>query len=530
MIRVTPILSMQGEIGQHPTRGPRPPRAAVPKAARRGYSPRMIRFVSPFRRPGLGSVTARRCGRAGAVLLLAAAAGGQTTLAPPDVPDGLEPEPVHVEPLGLTIHAPAGAVARAHRVDDRTSLTIVEGSTDPTWSLTVRPLVPSETSPQAATPKRFVDDIIGTFRAGEAPFTVLESRATAFAGLPGQLCYIRHAPTQGRAIVSGWLFLDRGEGEFLVLASQVLPDAFPRVRPLLEACYATIRVDRLTDVALSRKARLAAGQDMLAAFTPDRIRGVVGPERWYRYYRPGVGGAATELGYYSVAAREGPLGAIDPTRDPSRYNVSEKVLGLLVVVQGHYLEGTAGTTYDTQACYWMAWDQSEEAWSIRGTRRYRGRERSEAETGIRTPRSPGDPTGTVTVIASAADGATRDQQSWRTPEVYLSQALRWKLGELLPRELRLARTMSSYAFDSTAPRITISLRTDRWEPRTDGADGWVLTTRTRTDAPETVSFFDADGELVERRHPDGARTRRITLEELHRLWKSKGLPTGGSAR
>lgn len=461
-------------------------------------------------------------------LLLAGVAGGQIRPAPPDIPAGLEPEPVRVESMGLTIHPPSGSVAHVRRIDGRTSLSILDGAAGPAWSVAVQPLLPTDGPAGGTTPRAYVADILSTFRRGDAAFRVLDDRPATLGGKPGHLCYVAHEAAPDREIVSGWLILDRGESELLVFASQILPEAFDRIRPLLDSCYETIRLDPLADVALSRKARLEAGRDLIASITPDRLRGLAGPLRWYRYYRPAAvtGGADAELGYYSVECREGPKGGIDPSRSPSRYDRAEEMPGLLVIVRGHYLEHAAGSTYDTLAGYWVAWDQSEEAWSIRGTRRFRGREQSEAETGIRTPQSPGDPSGTVTVIASGKDGATRDEQSWRTPDVYLSQALRWNLGAALPRDLLVSRTMSTYAFDSTAPRMTIALRTDRWEPRTDGSGGWMLTSRTRTDAAETVTLYDRDGTLVRRRHADGAETEAIALEDLHRLWKSKGLPTG----
>ena len=297
---------------------------------------------------------------------------------------------------------------------------------------------------------------------------------------------------------------------------------------MFAASLDTVRLDDPAVVVSARRARLDAGRAFLDSLSPDRLRLLVGRRQWYRHYLPPrvTGrGADTELGYYVVEFAEGPLGAIDPNRDPARYDPSERVAGLLVSVRGHYLEGTAGLTYDSEALYWVAWDRSEEAWSIRGTRRAGRATQSEAQTGIRTRRSTSDPAGTITVIASRLDGTTRDQQSWRVPDVYLSQATRWALGALLPRDVGPSNephTFGMYCFDATSTELAVSLRTDTWEPLDASRSRWRLTSQARGDAPKVVSIHDAAGRLRRRTWPNGAVAEATELEALQRRWRPLG--------
>ncbi|MHC5114769.1 MAG: hypothetical protein ACYTGP_10110 [Planctomycetota bacterium] len=462
-------------------------------------------------------------------VLLAAAAPPATAQTPSKPADfarmGLEVQPLQVESLGLTFHPPASSTFHMQRLEGRATINLVDGSEVPTWSIRVQPIVSALARPS---PAAQVEQMLENWKRAGKPADVISNEVVTLGSATGQLCYVRQLSTTGEAVISGWLMLPLDERELLVFAIQTLPDDFGRTRALLDASFQTIQLTPLSDVALSRKLRLEAGAEFLAAATEERLRSLIGRKRWYRYFRPAaVTGASTdaELGYYLVEFSEDKLGAIDPGRPESNYDPTEQTLGLLVHVHGHYLEAQTESTYDSQAYYWMAWDQSQEAWSVRGTRRHRGREVSEAMTGIRTPKRAGDPYGTLTIINTGVS-SNREQKSWRVPDVYMSQPIRWALGTLMPRARGSMLHMNTYSFDNSAGRMSLSLRSDEWTPSTSGAGRWRLVTKASNDAPEIETIFDDTGSLIRRTWAQGPVTELIELRDLHRLWQRKGLATG----
>jgi hypothetical protein len=220
---------------------------------------------------------------------------------------------------------------------------------------------------------------------------------------------------------------------------------------------------------------------------------------------------------------EAKRGAINPQRGEEMYDPEDHQLGLMARVRGQIIDAESNTTIDSRAFYWLAWDLSEERWSIQVTTRAGSRSTAEAQTGVRMPRSAGNPAGRIIVIDSSSGGATRDQKNWAAPEVYLSQALRWGLGHLLPREGTEPLLLSYYFYDGTESSIT--LRLDRWEPAGDGEGNWILTSRSKSDAPAIISIYNRAGDLVRRTLPDGSVSEPIELDDLNRLWRSKGITT-----
>ena len=300
----------------------------------------------------------------------------------------------------------------------------------------IQPLIPgSDADPRALDPTYQLDRLLADWQTSGRAFRVLARGPAMVDGRAGQRCEIAIESPGAPAIVNGWTVVPYGARSLLVFATQALAADVPRLRPMFGAVLASVRFKAPESIAATRGTHLDTGRAFLAAVTPEDLRAIAGREAWFRHYRPGTGSQGpVELGYYTVRFEEGPLGAIDPRRDPARYDPDEQTPGLVVTVRGHYFDGSTSGTYDSEAVYWLAWDRTEEAWSIRGTRRWGPKKLSEAQTGIRTPRSAGDPGGTITVIDSRNDGATRDQQSWRVPDVYLSQATRWALPFLLARQ------------------------------------------------------------------------------------------------
>ena len=435
---------------------------------------------------------------------------------------GLEPQPLTVESLGLTMHPPAGSRIQVQKVGQSVTVTLVDGAEIPAWSMRIQ--VMASTLPDPS-PAGQVEQLQQAWQAVGREYAVISNTPVSIAGRDGQLCYLRHSLDDGQAVVVGWQVLPFAEGSFLVFGMQILPDDFPRARAALESSFSTIQLRPVSEIAGQRKTRLDAGQAVLAALTTDRLRTLLGPGQWLRYYMPArIMGADSdrELGCMYVEFIEAKRGAISPTRPEENYDPADHRLGLMARVRGHIIDKPANATIDSQAFYWMAWDQSEERWSVQVTTRKGEKSSTDAQTGVRTPSSPSDPHGTITVIDSTA-ARTRDESAWHTPEVYLSQPLRWALGRLLPRHDPAERVFSYYCFDGATS--TLSLRIDRWGPADDASDHRVLKSQPKSDTPAIVTIYDRDGCLLHRTWADGSVSEPITLEALHRLWKSKALST-----
>jgi len=480
-------------------------------------------------RPSTPAPGPRVAGRAAAALLLGLLAflaptaagqdGRQTTFDPHAM--GLEARPLIVESLGLEMYYPLGATFQIQRTGRQAVVTLLDGAQIPAWSMRIQPMISTLDEPTATAQ---VDQLLSTWRAAGREYSIISNEPAVYAGRAGRLCYLRQTTGSGEAVVIGWLILPIGEREFLVCSLQTLPKEFPRVRPIIEASLATLRLRDVTEIVDERKARLDAGKAFLDGLTAERLRSLIGPGQWYRYYLPAAAaesGQDVELGCMYVEYIEAKRGAINPDRSEDRYDADDHELGLLARVRGHIIDSETDTTIDSRAFYWLAWDHSQERWSIQVTTRRGSRESSEAQTGVRMA-STGDPRGRIVVIDSSASGATRDEKNWETPGVYLSQALRWGLGRLLPRGDE-GRVLSYYFYDGTS--ASIALRIDRWQPVADASGNWILTSQPKSDAAKIISVYNRAGELIRRNLPDASVSEPITLEALNRLWRSKGLKT-----
>lgn len=439
---------------------------------------------------------------------------------------GLNPEPFTAESIGLKINLPLGVhVTPGEKVDGKLTLMVSDRPEAPTWSMRIQEM---GTGDENSTAAGEVEELLEQYRANLQAHKVIANQAVTYAGRDGHLCYVERSSEQGQAYITGWLVLRTGPDVFMVFAMQTLPDHLPRLRQALEASFATIELRDLEEIASERVSRLEAGSAFIESLTPQRLRELVGQSQWHRIYRPAgagaaAGGAEQEIGYSLVEVLEAKRGAINEGRAEANYSASEQQTGLMVRVRARIVvDAQRKDFYDSFASYWMAWDQSEEAWSVNGTRRQGDAEKSESESGIREPRATGSPRPRLTVI-KRTDNTDPVPYEWEVPEHYLSQALGWVAGRLMPREADQSRTYAYYAFASSNLAPKLYQRLDEWGRAPDGSDRWILTTRFTADSPPFTSIYDSSGKLVQRTHADGSVTEPITLEALTKLWTAKGL-------
>lgn len=438
----------------------------------------------------------------------------------------LDPNPFVAESIGLKVHFPAGAAVVAEKVSAQLAISVSDAAEIPAWSMRIQPVSATRAQATAAT---LVDDLLQDLKARRVDFTPISNAAVVIGGTMGQLAYIRQSGPDGQRIVSGWLVLPSGPQSFLVFAIQCLEGAFDTAKPIFDASFASIEIQSVEEIASQRLTRLEAGRAMLEGVTKEKLKSLVGARQWLRIYKTKPDGKTSEVGCSMMEVLEGKRRDVNEQR--SARGKGNDAEGLLVRIQGRIvIDAARREYYDSMALYWMAWDQSEEEWSVVGTHRQGEAAQSEAESGVRERREALTPRPRLIVIKSDRATNARTPSEWHVPEVYLSQPLGWVLARLMPAGISDRREFAFYAynFSSTEPQLT--QRLDVWEPAGDGTGNYRMTTRLSSDTAPIVSIYKPDGSLVRRTHPDGAVTEPISIEELHRLWKSKGLQVSSSGR
>ena len=445
-------------------------------------------------------------------LTLALAAAG-----PPPALSGLNPNPLVAEPIGLRMHLPAGAAVLPQVADGAVSYAVTGGENSP-WSIRIAPINPAvpEPSPEALLAERI--DAVKT--TGRPHRVIANGPFTTSGGVRGRLLYLEQTLDDQQRLVNGWLILPTSPRTFLVFAFLTTAEHFPRIRAVLEASFSTIELRSQAELLDERHAQLERGRAIVGTFTPQRLRQALG-ERQYRLYRPAPPGqpaGIAEVGFMNLRCVEAPRGQLTPERSPQSYSALETKRGLMVLLEARVIINADENHYlDLDGRYWMNWDRSTEAWSIRQTRRQGQASKTTAETGVRDLAN-------LEVIHSQKEQFTRDPTRWSVPDTaFLAQPEVLLLGSLLPRDGSVSGGVVFYYYDTRRQQLT--QRLDRWAPAQDGTGHWLLTSQPMLDVASITQRFDTSGTRVERIDADGTVTRRIDPADLRRLWQSKGLLT-----
>ena len=429
-------------------------------------------------------------------------------------PRGLDPDPLVAEAVGLRMYLPAGTVVSTQTVGQ----TISYLASDPgaTWSLRIASLTPAVAQPTA---RALAEQHLQAIQATGRRFKVLANEPRKVGEFLGHLLYIQQVLDDDKHLVNGWLILPNSPRTFVVLTILTTADQFSRLRPVLDASFDTIEIRTIDDRLTQRQARLLHGRALIGTLTPRKLRSVLSGRQWYRIYRPGGSDRVaddTEVGFLSIEATEAMRGHLTPERQPRSFSGMETELGLMVLIEARAILDSERSHYlDVDGRYWMAWDRSTEAWSIRQTQRMGEATQTSAETGIRDRM-------TLEIIHSSKEKFTREPSRYTIPDLaYLSQAEVFLLGGLLPRDGSISGEMLFYAYDTKSRRL--GDRIDSWQRLRDGSGHWVLRTLPVLETKPITQYFDAHGRRIRRIDGDGTVTQRIDPDELKAIWRSKGL-------
>lgn len=424
-----------------------------------------------------------------------------------------------LESLGVRLQPPKGAVLTKPVTGAMPIYTIDDSLSTPRYHMQVQTLVSSLADP---TPQAQVSDYLDSMHKKGQKFAVLVNQPWIHPQVPGHLLFTSTDLGEGVVAIQGWLVLQTGPFEFVVLSVLAAGADFPTIRPVLEASFATIQLDDLAQTAAERFARLRRGYELIQTITQEKLKGLCGSEpRLYRVWQADDKGREQEIGYYRVAVH---AGTMSDASSETALKTSDHPTGILVIVQGRtIIDAAAGRFADTEARFWSSWDRASEAWTSRVTERGgKLAERSIAQTGLRSPRGLGNPRQNLVVINANAQSRTRDEKQWTVPTgIYLSQAETLVLGEFLPHEGATSIEFAYYAFDQRS--MQMPQRVETWGPASDGQ--WRLITQPGIDEPADITLHDAQGRKVRRTEPDGVITELCLPRQLQQIWAEKRLPT-----
>jgi hypothetical protein len=458
---------------------------------------------------------------------------GQDRLQPGELTDqhraalGGQPVPLVLESMGIAMYRPRDTEVSVFRADGQTGVTIEDGSESPQWSMTIQHLHSTLEQPTA---QGQIETHLTALREAGHEFRELRNEPYAMSGTTGHLAMIEQKTGHGEMFVQGWLIVPAGARVFLVFSVLTLPESVTQVQRVLDACWSTCRFRSAAEISLRRRSRIETGREVIENITPEQLQALDGKQVWLRIYRaadPVAGTDDVEIGYSLIEVARGLKGELHPERRPEQYLEADRAEGLIVRVHGRMVADRERDVYfDSQAIYWMAWDQSEEAWSVRGVQRQRRASRGETETGLRLPQSVSNPRPRLQVIRSGVGDFSREPHEWLVPDVYLSQPIAPLLGYLLPMDGDEPLEFASYYYNYSQSIPQLTQRIDTWE-REGGGRNWQLTTRLTSDAPPTISVYSPDRRLIRRTRADGTLIEPSTPEQIHRIWQRRGLDTGG---
>ncbi|MDG2055312.1 MAG: hypothetical protein P8J86_11470 [Phycisphaerales bacterium] len=442
----------------------------------------------------------------------------------------LESVPIDIPLLGFSIQLPKGTqVERQQSPAGLTYQFLASSIPAPTsqnpnasmrpWSLRAQVV---QSSNIETTGPQLISEIIAAHRQAGANLTNLATIPfTVDRGERATLDYFEQQLPEGPRVIWGYTAIPIHENHFLLLTLLLSPETYQPYRSLLESSLNTITRTSKAASSLGLRACITRGDAFLASLTPERLKKLAGLRQWVRIYRPATtsNGADQEIGYALLKIE---IGSKESVQTGDKHNNQEE--GLLVTVQARVIVDADRDIYrDSIGLYWMAWNQSEEIWSVRGTQRQGAAELSEAESGLRLPPTAGKPRPELIVIRQGRESNTRTPSQWTVPDVYLSQPLGWLLGRLLPTTAEAEGEYCFYFYDYTSTTPTLSRRIDHWAPSNNRSGQWILTTRLNPTATPNTARYSDQGILIEQRTADGVVTVPVTSAELDRIWNDKKL-------
>lgn len=436
--------------------------------------------------------------------------------------------PFRVPSLGLTMWLPAGSrIDTTNLLGGESSFQIV--APDNSWLLRGFTTSSRDTT---LTPAGAAESlIVGLLQPGDVKEALKDwnvniagakgelldrTERLELSGLPASRFYVRLERPDSSEVVSGYTVISLGPGRFLLFELTCPAVGFDRVRNAYESIVGAVEIRDPGEAAQERAAGVIAADMLLESLNREDFASMLDDEpRYFRLYRPAATGAdadAEEVAYQRVLLTEGQRGELDPNKPRSRWTAADRQHGYIVRIDGRFLD--QDRIVDSRSIYFLSLDREEEAWTLRmRIRDDKRREQNWTETGVRL----GDD---IKVTVDQAGQPPTLAQWKRPPEGYASQVESYLLPRIYVR-FGAPSVFNVYRYHSATSELT--MRTDELAPL-EGGEGWSLTTRMHADAPIETTVLDEQGHIIRRVLPTGIVMEPSSLDQLKRLWSSKGLP------
>ena len=231
---------------------------------------------------------------------------------------------------------------------------------------------------------------------------------------------------------------------------------------------------------------------------------------------PGPNGTdadAKEIAYRRIRLLTGPRSMIESNPNAAQRG-GAKSDGFIYQMDARVL-GEGKTVIDSRGVYFLSTDREEEAWILRTA--LRSASKSEPQVGSEL----GARTGTSMAITTEATGqGVMNHKPIIQSDGYISQVEVALLPWLLIKN-DVQTEHGFYTWRSGEDRIM--LRKDIVEKIAD--QGWKISTQVAEGRPPQITYYDAKGNMIRSEMSDGSVWEPTTLQELMRIWESKGLPT-----
>ncbi len=467
-------------------------------------------------------------------------------------------EPLHLESVGLTFKAPLDATIQTSQAGPATTIQLI--APDSTWRIVVST---SRVSPATATPTQWLDrtllDVMGAStikdqRTGETiavkgqitartPNFAVPGSSAGPAPLPAERAYITLPGGPGGAgatVRRGYTVFQPTADSFCIFELLCADAAFTAgAQRIYELTIATARFSDPLRLADSRRTAVLTGASFLSALTPAAYDAAVAPPaspadatQWFRIFRPASTGApadADEAGFRSIRFFKGTRAQIDPKAGSPRPGPANPE-GYLVEIGARQLQRSAGPAgdqatlqvYDIRGIYFVSADRARESWSLStAIRDGSGKPPSIfTETGTRDGRQ-------MTVLLNVPGKPSRTIRPTVPPEGYLNQAEVFLLPRLVVRS-ETEGELGFYAYHTASGAVV--LRRDTISKDVSPGGVWKVISRQTEGSDPVETLLDPAGSTLRGIWPGGLAIEPMPLEEIERLWKSKGLPTGSLDR
>lgn len=337
--------------------------------------------------------------------------------------------------------------------------------------------------------------------------------------------YAQVSQGQGYAkVVRGLVIAKVLDTQFVTFELTTTEPQFNEARRIFEAVVAASSLKKPETVGVDNRMAVRAGINLKKTIEDADIQAIMTakPERWFRLYKPSASGSKTddtEIGYMRYTFRMGQRGEVDRSKPKSSWLAADRETGYLVFADGRMLVGTG--VEDSIAGYFLSKNRETEFWITEAAHR-------DQKTPDRAPeivRQMGVREGNgFQVNNTRAGGKTETVQPLLPPiESYLARVEEF----LVPQLLIKSRAQAEYGYYTWVDRVArVRLRKDVLERPEGSTTEWRIRTRYGDEDISQTSTYSDQGDLIRTEFANGMIVEPTTLDQLMKLWTSKGLPVG----